>query len=427
MSTTTTETAISPDVIAAENNTVRNLFGADNPNPDLGRPDTVTPPPAETENEPAERTLSPREQIAERAKAARRAAEAGTEDMTTNESGEYVPPFMKRQQDAAADADAQARAEEEAARKAAEAPKTYTLKVRGNDVPVASRDELVKLAEVDADESGDFTDAQLIKLAQKQMAANAILDEAKAAKKSARVSERADEGNTSPDPSDETDPEEDEPREPQHQRNRHREVIEKIQFGDPDEAAEVLAGYLRDSVKGAISEMEVGHRVSQVEAMIERATIEFEAANADIVQDEDFADALYNKHLVAEFKKDLINGGIPAERVEATLGNHISKAMQAYIAVASDGRVKLRTPAEMLSAAEQSWRTKYGRPSQNREPARTSVPQVANSDRLDRKRTLASQPNRASVPASTAAPKNGQTPEARASVVQKMRAQRGQA
>jgi hypothetical protein len=168
---------IPADVIAAENKAVAGLFGQDNPNPALGIPDSIPDAPADQGADgPAERPLSIREQIAERAKAARNAP---AEETTQTEMGEYVPPFLRRQQEAADAEAADTAREEEEARRTSEAPKTYTLKVRGNDVPVSSRDELMQLAEVDAEDASTFTDAALIKLAQKQMAANAILDEAK--------------------------------------------------------------------------------------------------------------------------------------------------------------------------------------------------------------------------------------------------------
>jgi hypothetical protein len=413
---------IPADVIAAENKAVAGLFGQDNPNPALGIPDSIPDAPADQGADgAAERPLSIREQIAERAKAARNAP---AEETTQTEMGEYVPPFLRRQQEAADAEAADTAREEEEARRTSEAPKTYTLKVRGNDVPVSSRDELMQLAEVDAEDASTFTDAALIKLAQKQMAANAILDEAKQAKKSARIADRADEGDTSPDPSAQDDDETPPARQP-NQQDEHRKVIEAIQFGDPEEAGVALRDYLHRGVNEALTRNQIDNRVSAVETMIESATRTFEEANADLVADEDFADLLYNKHLVAEFKKDLRAAGLPQERIDATLGNHISKAMQAYIAVAADGRVKLRTPDRMLADAAASMRTKYNRPAPNRERAPTAAA-TPGHDRIAAKRSLVSQPSRASVPQSTAVQKNGQTPAARSGVVSKMRAQRGQ-
>jgi hypothetical protein len=421
----TLETAISPDVIQAENNTVRGLFGnTDNPNPERGHVEqTPDAPGAEAGSEQEAPKLSAREQIAANAKARRAAA---AEDMTQNEMGEYVPPFVKSQEDTAA-AEAKSKADEdEAARKAAEAPKTYKLKVNGNEIDVTSRDELLKAAEVDEDEASEYSERALIRLAQKNLAAQSLLDEAKQVKKSARQSVRADEEDTTPDPTDTQDSQDAVTRTRQHQPvATHKDVIEKIQYGDPDEAADALNNFLKRGVNEALTEARIGERVQTVEAMIERATKDFEAANADLTGDPDFADLTYNKSLVNEVKADLLKAGIPAERVEKTIGNNLSRALQAYIAVASDGRVKIRTPDRMLADAAQTVRTKFNKPAPNREtaPAPSITPAPS---RLDAKRNLVSQPNRASVPLTTAAPKNGQSPQARSSVVAKMRAARGQ-
>jgi hypothetical protein len=418
---------IPADVIQAENNSVRNLFGQDNPNPDLGHVEQTPDAPTDDQaGQEAPRELTAREKIAANAKARRKAVDEG---MAQNEMGEYVPPFVKQAEDAANDDAASKAAEEEAARKAAEAPKTYKLKVMGNEIDVASRAELLKAADVDEDEATEYTERALIRLAQKNLAAQSLLDEAKAVKKSARTSARADEENTTPDPADTTDADETDqkPSRPNQGRLSHKDVIEAIQYGDPEEAAEIFDKALKRGVNEVLSEHRMGERVTTVESMIARATREFEAANPDLVGDEDFADITYNRALVSELKKDLLKAGLPADRVEATVGNHISKAMQAYIAVAADGRVKLRTPDVMLADAGKAVRAKFRMPAPTRDPAPSTSTTTAQSGRLDAKRGLTPQPSRASVPLTTTAPKNGQSPQARSNVVEKMRKARGQA
>jgi hypothetical protein len=431
MSTANTDTAIDPSVIAAENNAARNLFGyTDNTNPDLGQADHVPDAPAGNEGEAeTAKPLSIREQIAERAKARRQQDLEGVapEELTHNDMGEFVPPWVKRQGEEEADAKIQEIEERQKAQAEAD-NKTYTLKVRGNDVPVANRAELMKLAEVDEEDADTFTDAALIKLAQKQMAASAILDEAKAASKSARQAARADDPNTTDDPAATTDQDESEDDPAEHQgKNKadwHRETIEKIQFGDPDEAAEAFRAALDKGVNEALTKNEMTHRVRTVEAMIARATDEFEETNADLFADEDIADLTYNKALVAEFKRDLVAGGVDPAKADKVLGGNIRSAMQAYVAVAASGRMKIRTPDLMMNAAAEAVRTKINRPAPNRDANGKPTPPA--HDRLAAKRNLAPQPSRASVPQATATPRNGQTPQARSSVVAKMRSQRGQ-
>jgi hypothetical protein len=427
--------ALDPAQTAAENTAARAIPHFDNPNPDLGTPTPTQDPPSDMAGDitPAERPLSPREQIAANHKAARAAAEAELGEPTHTEMGEFIPPFIAKQE-----ADAAAAAEADKAKKPTNdnEPRIYTLKVRGNDIPVASRDELAKLAEVESDEAVDFTDAQLIKLAQKQIAASQLLDEAKQAKKIARTAPRADEGDTQPDPesADDDTLETNDNDPPQHQSkaDRYKAAVEKVQFGDAEEAAQAFAVLVEEGVRETVREQQLERRVNNVHNIIRQATREFEAANADIVQDTDFSDILYNRSFVQELKKDLVRNGFPPENVDRAVGNDIRSAMDAYVTIAADGRVKVRAPHQMLAAAAQHVRTKFGRPNPNPTPAPSTIPTRAApapspaQDRLNAKRGLTPQPSRASVPRTTTTPLHGQTPAARSNVVANMRKQRGQ-
>jgi hypothetical protein len=175
-------------------------------------------------------------------------------------------------------------------------------------------------------------------------------------------------------------------------------------------------------VADALTQHQVSQRVAYVETAIERASEEFEAQNADLFEDADIAEVIYNKAVVAEIKKDLLAGGADPAKVDQVLGSDIVSAMPAYIAVASSGRVKVRSPMAIMTAASDLVRTKMNRPK----------PEAANPtpparDRIADKRNLSPQPSRASVPHQAVAPKNGQTPQARSSVVAKMKQARGQA
>ena len=413
---------------ATENAAARAIPHFDNPSPEFGTATPVQDPPANDNPPPAERKLSAREEIAERHKAARQAEAEEMGEPTETEMGEFVPPWIAKQEAKAAE---EAEAKIAAANKPAE-PKTYTLKVRGNDIPVASRDELAKLAEVEDGEASDYTEAQLIKLAQKQIAANQILDEAKAAKKTARTSTREDEGNTQPQPEDDDDDQDqtaDAGTPPQHQskRDRYKALVEKVQFGDAEEAAEAFATAVQEGVKETVREQQLERRVSNVQNIIKKASHEFEAANADLIQDPDFSDIVYNKGFVQELKKDLARQGFAPENIERAVGNDLRSAMDAYVTIATDGRVKVRPPHQMFAAAAQTVRQKFGRPSPNptttNTPARPATP--ASHDRLQAKRGLTPQPNRASAPRAIA-PVNGQSPAKYSNVVQQMRKQRGQ-
>lgn len=425
--------------LAAENLDARQSVTNDNPNPDFGNPTGVPDaPPAENVNhDDAPPQLSKREQIVANARARRaetndEGGDAPFEDLVTNQAGEYIPPFLRRQQEAEA-----ARLEQEA-QDAHDAqpqnqPRSFTLKVRGNDIPVVSRGELIKLAEVEDDEADDMSDAQLIKLAQKQVAASQVLDEAKAAKKIARAA-APDEGDTQPashQQHNEPDLDDDEPAPAQpNPDDRRRQLIEKIQFGDPEEATQAFTEAVSEGVRSVVAEQEFSKRHNNVINIIKKAGDDFEAANADLVSDPDYADILYNRAFVAELKKDLVGQGLLPENVDAVVGNDVRTAMKAYANIAADGRVKTRAPNQMLAAAAQAVRQKFNRPAPPSRPgARTTAARPTTapmSHRQDAKRQLQPQPARTSAPTQSG-PVHGQAPVARSNAVMQMRKARGQA
>lgn len=414
--------ALDASTINAENMAAREAAASfqDNPNPsaDPAAP-VVLPPPADADAAPTgERKLSLREQIAENAKAARRSAQGDPpleNGLATNEMGEYVPPAFRKAEEEPVDPPAP---------DAAKPDEGYTLKVRTKDVPVKDRAALLELAEVDEEDAELFSDAKLIKLAQKHLAAASYLEDAKEAAKSARTATRAP-GDTQPDPvatDRETQPD---PAAPHPEaKDPIKEAIERIQFGDPEEATEAFRDAVAKTAQAAIAEQDLGKRIASVENNVLTATQTFEAANADIVQDPDYAGPLYQRFLPQQFRADLVAAGLEPAKVDHVLGNTVESAMQAYVAVVADGRVKVRTPDQMLAAAAQELRTKFNRPA----PAPTTQPQPAAPSmvdaRLAAKRALPPQPTRASVPQETA-----RTPAKKSgtSVVQEMRKARGQA
>jgi hypothetical protein len=122
-------------------------------------------------------------------------------------------------------------------------PETFKLKVLGNELSVTF-DELAKQAGLEPDEAKDLPKASLIRLAQKNAAADAYLDEAKATVKSARTARAP--GDTQPeaertttpvrkeaDPSGEPNDGEDEADQP----DEYADIVKEIQFGDEKEAA----------------------------------------------------------------------------------------------------------------------------------------------------------------------------------------------
>lgn len=414
----------------AANPDARPTVFADNPNPTSAPlpPEAPVVAPAEEAEQP-ERVLTKREQIAERAKARRDASGAGSTEITTTPYGEMVPPFVAQATaTAAAEAEAETKrvADEAAAALAATSEpsveKTYTLKVRGNDVPVASRAELMKLAEVEPDEAKDYTDAALIRLAQKQIAASSILEEAKDASKSARLAARAT-GNTPPDPAaNDLDPPGTGTTDDTTPSDPYAVALEKIQYGDPAEAAKALKDLVRSETDTTLSEREFGERYVRAGRSLEAIAASFEAANPDIGGDAQVMGPLfYERFVIPEVKKALVaTGKVSPENAERHVGNTIGTALEAYSTVVADGRFNVATPDVILQAAEAKFRERFPKPS-----AVTPTPATPAGlhDRAAAKRALAPQPNSgSSIPPVPPAPQESKG----RNVVAQMRERRGQ-
>lgn len=403
---------------------------ADNPNPTPGALPPETPIVAAAEGaEPAERTLTKREKIAERAKAHRDASGFGSTEITTTPFGEMVPPFVAQATAAAAEeadaAEAKRVVDEAAAavQPQAGSDKSYTLKVRGNDVPVASRAELLKLAEVEPDEAKDYTDAALIRLAQKQIAASSILEEAKDASKSARLAARAP-GNTPPESAaNDLDSSSDQPTDGNTPPDPYTAALEKIQYGDPAEAAKALKDLVRSETDTTLSERDFGERYVRAGRHLETIAASFEAANPDIGTDVQVMGPLfYERFVIPEVKKALVaTGKVSAENAEKHVGNTIGTALEAYSTVVADGRFNVATPDVILKAAETAFRARFPKPAA---VTATSAAPAGLIDRAAAKRALTPQPTSgSSIPPAPSVPQDSKGRQ----VIAQMRARRGQA
>jgi hypothetical protein len=309
-----------------------------------------------------------------------------------------------------------------AAEQPATTPDTFTLKVRGNEIK-ASRDDLIRYAELEPEEAAGLPQAALVRLAQKQLAASSYLDEVKQASKDARSAARAP-GDTQPDNAAHGDDfpdyeaEGDPPSPPQDERDPLEAAIEKVQFSDPAEGAQAL----REALAAEEQRRAAQAREAEVAQELDREIRGFEATNAELVQDPVIGGVLYNHYVYEEILTDIAElakaKGLTREQVKERFPD-VRSALQAYTLGRKEGA--FRDPKAILSTAGNATRQRFGLATTN--PAAPTSPPV--SDRTALKRALPPQPQRSNAP--LPAPVSA-APRSPSSVVAKMRAARpGQA
>lgn len=286
------------------------------------------------------------------------------------------------------------------------AAETFKVKVRGQEFNI-TREQLLKLAEVDEDEAKDYSPTALVRLAQKQAAASQYLDEAREASKSARTAARAPSATPAPDDADADEETVEPPTDP------FEEAADKTQFGDKKESADAL----RKAVQSELQRFAQGLQSEKVGQDIDDSVKAFTKSNEDLMADEIIANLVYQTTLV-EVRDDLVRLGVPKERID--LVNDVSTAVQAH----KEARLKgldVRKPENILEAAGARVRDRLGIQRQaDPNPAPAPAP---TSDRSALKRSLPRQPVRANVTSATE-PQPGPRPPS--SVVMNMRKSRGQ-
>ena len=151
-------------------------------------------------------------------------------------------------------------------------PKTYSLKVDGNQFTV-SREELLRYAEIDAADAEQFSEPSLVRLAQKQIAASNRLAEANALKDQARRTQQpepAPRPAPTPSPARTPDP-------------ALVNAIEKIQLGDPEEAARALQAVFDAGVNHALRENDQVHAFGGVQAEYAAGIDAFTTQHPDVI------------------------------------------------------------------------------------------------------------------------------------------------
>lgn len=291
-------------------------------------------------------------------------------------------------------------------------PPRYRVKVRGNEFEM-SREDVLKTAGLSEEEAEGIPMPALLRAAQINAAAQDYLTEAKTALKGSRTAQEP--ATATPAGDDDADAEPDlTPTKRGAPDPELAEVVQKIQFGDPEDAAAAL--------EQAVGKMFEKRRTAETEQQhrnaTEKAVSDFMAANPDIAADPLGTDLLYVSAMHA-IKDDLLKLGASPADVEQAVANP-AQAVEAH-AIARMKGLPVRSPEDILRQAA-------GRVRQVMPAAGASTTTTATSaapSRTDVKRSLTPQPRQATVSAA-AAPPPAQA-KSSSSIVMAMRKSRGQA
>ena len=278
----------------------------------------------------------------------------------------------------------------EADRQPAAADKSYNLRVNRNDISV-TRDELLRYAEVDADEAKGMPEAALISLAQKQLAAKQRLEDARSASQSARTA-----GAEPAYPSDQLQPdaERNPPDAPTGLSARSdAELMEIIQFGSPEEASEA------HNIKTARtwSMLNAEQRAGAFDREVRSAITDFAEKHPDIAKDADLAD-MHRGVLLREMSRE-ITSKLPKlpGHIAARVATDQEFATKVYRAAIGDGHA-LRLPAQLFEDAARVVTSRFGKQDPAPEPSPSGgdlrPEPSARESRMDLKRGLFRQPGR---------------------------------
>ena len=265
------------------------------------------------------------------------------------------------------------------------------LTVNRNNFSV-SREDAMRYADIDASEADLYTDIQIVRLAQKHLAAQQLLDEAKATRNSARAA-RAD--GSQPGDDDNAANQEQQSQQPVQvdHHSKRAEVIEALQFEDPATAGEKLDAYISDLVDNKIVGRTKAATYKTVQQDIMTIAAEIEAEHPDITQDR-YASVVAKELLLDEAADELVrNAGLSKQQVDWLRDNN--KLVEAYAAAQVDG-IKVRPPREVFESAVTKTRAELGRPAprqvEQQQPQQQQQP--GTHDRFAAKRGLIQQPTR---------------------------------
>lgn len=202
-----------------------------------------------------------------------------------------------------------------------------------------------------------------------------------------------------------------------------KDVIQEIQYGDPDKAKDLLGKTIADAATAAARTVSSQDRVREDIAKDLLAHDEFVKKNPNLAEDEDAHDFI-RSGLLRGYREDLRKIGVPDENIPTDT----SQLANLHRRHKLEGK-SMRSVSTLLDAAHERLTTfRGGAPrAENPNPQPSAEPRVeVNLNRDDRRRAIPQQPQRANVQPSQNQNQPASQQDSRKSAVQRAQAARGQ-
>jgi hypothetical protein len=258
-------------------------------------------------------------------------------------------------------------------------PRMITRKVRGKDVTMSEEEWLDRASQVTA------ADSYLEE-------ARAMLDQAKEIRAG-----RAAQSRQHPDGEEDTSTQDDPPNldDDQHPDLSFKDIVEKIQFGDVDEAASLLEKAIEQRAVKSAKKGQLEVTFDQDLKRSQKALREFTKANPDLAADED-ASMLVERHMYALYRDDMKKLGLSEDQIPK-MPNEVANWHRFYRV----NGYEVRPTSALLEAAGKHVRKRLGigQDEPLREQPRREKPRVqVNVDRDARRQNIPLQPQRGATP-----------------------------
>lgn len=262
----------------------------------------------------------------------------------------------------------------------------FSLKVFKNEFSV-SKDELLRYAELTPEEADGLPEPSLVRLAQKNLAAQHVLEEAKAHERNTRFAAQSGGAQNQGDQRQQWQ----QPSGDQEHAPRGSEIsddeLDMIQLGDKEEAKatldKVIARRAEQSVNQIIGKTMLEQRQAEVNREIMSDLEAFSRQRPEFLSDP-IINAAHRDMLAREAIEDLRGIGVPEQNLQAASVNP-ALAMQLYQAARIDG-YRTRSPSELFETAAKKVSDRIGHfqnhnAANQRREAKRSIPQTpARSD-----------------------------------------------
>lgn len=267
-------------------------------------------------------------------------------------------------------------------------------------------------------EEKEYSEEEMIALAQKSAAADSYLDDAKRIFETTRTHvSRPHQDGPAPTPATEPDPDDG----PSHQTDAIADMVKELQYGDPDQAAEKAKTTITAIVRDAVKQETVDDRIRADTANDLDTYKKFVKDNADLASDK-MASAVIRENLLEGYREDLRKIGVPEDKIPAS-----ADALAAHHRHYKLQGQPVRTVKTLLDTARADYLSWKGTGPADPKPEPTPQTRVNVSvDRDERRRAIPNNPTRATVPPQMVQQQKPTGQTNRQNAVVRMRMARGQ-